>query len=627
MSYLALARKWRPRSFSQFLGQDQVSQVLSYALDENRLHHAYLFTGTRGVGKTSVARLLAKAMNCEQGISSNPCLACETCRMIEQGQFIDLIEVDGASRARVEEVRDLLDNVQYLPTQGRFKIYLIDEVHMLSQHSFNALLKTLEEPPLHVKFLLATTDPQKLPITVLSRCLQLHLKPLTEALISSHLQTILEEENIGFEPAALVLLGRAAKGSLRDGLSLLDQAIASSQGFLSQKAIKLSLGYTQKDYAFLLLKALARLDAKRLLELSAAIAAEGGNFYYVLDEILHYFHRLLLSQYIKIPSQNEREGQAVEALAKQFKPEDLQLFFQIGTKAVEELHLAPTLALGFEMMLLRMLVFRPLPERQSLPPLAYENLSEAPKNNKDKVLGLALPEAKLVPIEKRQNEEVNKAGASGPLGLEQRIAPVHSEPPFTQLNKEQTGGRPSREAIQVERIKPEQLNTKPINSPASKSKGGETPTFSQKKSEELLSPDDTALAQSWGRLLKALPLQGLAENLLRNAECLGKSGQTIKLRVARNHLSLFSKKITERIEQVLSDYYQAAIRVNLVLSDHPLKDSPQEQEQKAQERVLQQAEVALQADAFFQEMKEDFSASLSHYSFLPEALASEKEKT
>jgi DNA polymerase-3 subunit gamma/tau len=375
MSYLALARKWRPRTFSQLVGQEHINKALIKSLNQQRLHHAYLFTGTRGVGKTSVARLLAKALNCEQGISSEPCLLCDACIAIEQGRFIDLIEIDGASRTRVEDTRELLENVQYRPTSGRFKIYLIDEVHMLSQHSFNALLKTLEEPPAHVKFLLATTDPQKLPLTVLSRCLQFSLKHLSEEIINQHLQHILNDEQLAFEIEAIELLAKAAKGSMRDALSLLDQAIASVNDKLSTQEIRVILGYTQQDYAIKLLQALAKLDAQGLIHLSRQIASESGQFHYVLDELLDYLHQITIAQSIANDSPLLSPQPEIKALAQQFSPEDTQLFYQIGIKGTEEIHLAPTLAIGFEMTLLRMLTFRPAP-KVNTPPLSYDTMSK-----------------------------------------------------------------------------------------------------------------------------------------------------------------------------------------------------------------------------------------------------------
>jgi DNA polymerase-3 subunit gamma/tau len=358
MSYIALARKWRPRIFEELIGQEHVNKILINSLTQKRLHHAYLFTGTRGVGKTSVARLFAKAMNCELGISANPCLQCAACISIEQGSFVDLIEVDAASRTRVEDTRELLENVQYLPTMGRFKIYLIDEVHMLSQHSFNALLKTLEEPPDHVKFLLATTDPQKLPITVLSRCLQFHLQALSIEIIVQQLVLILQQEKLNYEELAVKLLAEAAHGSMRDALSLLDQAIAISNNNITLNVIRDMLGYTQQDYALLILQALSQYNPQKLIQISGNIAKSGGQFNYVLTEILNYLHKISIYQNIQ-DEQNIINNMDLVALSKKLLIEDVQLFYQIGLKSIEDLALAPNLAIGFEMMLLRMYTFMP----------------------------------------------------------------------------------------------------------------------------------------------------------------------------------------------------------------------------------------------------------------------------
>jgi DNA polymerase-3 subunit gamma/tau len=369
MSYIALARKWRPRTFLELVGQEHINKAIINSLNQQRLHHAYLFSGTRGIGKTSIARLFAKALNCEIGITATPCLQCETCLAIEQGRFIDLLEIDGASKTRVEDTREILENVQYSPTNGRFKIYLIDEVHMLSQHSFNALLKTLEEPPGHVKFLLATTEPQKLPVTVLSRCLQFNLKPLQEEVILQHLQHILDTENLTYESRALELLCKAAKGSMRDALTLLDQAIAL--GDLLTESVHKILGYTQHDYAFQLLHALALFDVQNLIMISREIAKEGGSFRYVLEEMLSYLHQILLCHKLPGNSPFIAPKQELIALSKSFSSEDAQLFYQIALRGLEEIELAPTLGIGFEITLLRMHTFRPAVEI-SPPPLAHE---------------------------------------------------------------------------------------------------------------------------------------------------------------------------------------------------------------------------------------------------------------
>jgi len=374
MSYIALARKWRPRTFAELIGQEHVTQALINSLTRDRMHHAYLFNGTRGVGKTSIARLLAKAINCEQGPSSEPCLTCDACLAIEQGRYIDLIEIDAASKTRVEDTRELLDNVSYAPTQGRFKVYLIDEVHMLSTHSFNALLKTLEEPPTHVKFLLATTEPQKLPMTVLSRCLQFHLKPLAPEKLEHHLEHILKQEKVTFDSESLQLIAKAAEGSVRDALSLLDQMIALSNGSIQKDNVKNVLGYTSTDYTLKLLEALSSYDAFTLLSLSKKIAEEGGQYQYVLDELLSQLHQISILQALPETTSFASTTPTLRTLSQQFTPEDTQLLYQIALKGAQDLSLAPTLAVGFDMTLLRMHTFRPAPS-VATPALAYESLT------------------------------------------------------------------------------------------------------------------------------------------------------------------------------------------------------------------------------------------------------------
>ncbi|UXZ98299.1 DNA polymerase III subunit gamma/tau [Pseudomonas phytophila] len=360
MSYQVLARKWRPRSFREMVGQTHVLKALINALDSQRLHHAYLFTGTRGVGKTTIARIIAKCLNCETGITSTPCGTCSVCREIDEGRFVDLIEIDAASRTKVEDTRELLDNVQYAPSRGRFKVYLIDEVHMLSSHSFNALLKTLEEPPPYVKFILATTDPQKLPATILSRCLQFSLKNMTPERVVEHLTHVLGVENVPFEDDALWLLGRAADGSMRDAMSLTDQAIAFGEGKVMATDVRAMLGTLDHGQVFDVLTALIDGDARSLLEAVRHLAEQGPDWNGVLSEILNVLHRVAIAQALPEGVDNGHgDRDRVLALAQALPAEDVQFYYQMGLIGRRDLPLAPDPRGGFEMVLLRMLAFRP----------------------------------------------------------------------------------------------------------------------------------------------------------------------------------------------------------------------------------------------------------------------------
>ena len=359
-TYTALARKWRPRAFAELIGQDHVRRALVNALETGRVHHAFLFTGTRGVGKTTIARILAKCLNCETGVTPTPCGQCASCREIDAGRFVDLIEVDAASRTKVDDTRELLDNVQYAPTRGRYKVYLIDEVHMLSTHSFNALLKTLEEPPPHVKFLLATTDPQKLPVTVLSRCLQFNLKRIPLVQIAGHLRAILEKEGIEFEPAGLKLVAQAADGSMRDGLSLLDQLIAFGGGRADEAEARAMLGTIARDHVVQLAERLAGGDAVELLRHAQSLEEWAPDYAQLLDELASLLTRIALKQVVTdFDGDDLYAPELLERLAGAMPAEDVQLYYQTAIVGRRDLALAPDPRTGFEMALLRMMAFRP----------------------------------------------------------------------------------------------------------------------------------------------------------------------------------------------------------------------------------------------------------------------------
>ena len=404
MSYQVLARKWRPKSFADMVGQTHVLQALTNALDNNRLHHAYLFTGTRGVGKTTLARILAKCLNCEQGVSSIPCGVCSACVSIDEGRFVDLIEVDAASRAKVDETRDLMDNVQYAPSVGRYKVYLIDEVHMFSNHSFNALLKTLEEPPPHVKFLLATTEAKKIPVTILSRCLQFNLKLLSVEQIEQQLAHILTAENVESDAVSRRLIAVAADGSLRDALSLLDQAISYGGGSLDEIQVRAMLGTIDSLELNALLERLVGGDAKSVLEMASHIAEHNPDFDLVLVELMALLQKIAVCQVISDQTDVADIDPAVNTMSKQISREDVQLYYQIALAGRRDLALAPDTRSGFEMTLIRMLAFRPVS------PVTYQQTVQGqPSGNESGQLRMAKKVESSAPEQETRHSQNSKS--------------------------------------------------------------------------------------------------------------------------------------------------------------------------------------------------------------------------
>ncbi|MGP4843246.1 DNA polymerase III subunit gamma/tau [Marinobacter sp. 1Y8] len=436
MSYQVLARKWRPKTFQDMVGQEHVLKALVHALDHQRLHHAYLFTGTRGVGKTTIGRLLARCLNCETGITSKPCGECDSCQEILGGRFVDLIEIDAASRTKVEDMRELLDNVQYAPTRGRFKIYLIDEVHMLSNSSFNALLKTLEEPPEHVKFLFATTDPQKLPVTILSRCLQFNLKRMTPEHIVGHLNYVLNEETIPFEDPALWLLARAADGSMRDALSLTDQAIAFGNQKLAGSDVSAMLGTIDQSDIQQIVEALVKGDGPAMLTEIARIADFSPDYSMILSDLLSLFHRITLEQVVPGSADNALgDADQVKELAKRLCAEDAQLFYQAALIGRKDLTITPDARMGFEMAMLRMLAFRPGSDRREPPAVGQSGASSTP----------AQP----------TKEEPDPAAASPepqPKPVEPSVEPVAEKQPVAAEAQDQTADESSPAPASVEPV-------------------------------------------------------------------------------------------------------------------------------------------------------------------------------
>jgi DNA polymerase-3 subunit gamma/tau len=528
MSYQVLARKWRPRSFEDMVGQAHVVRALGNALDRGLIHHAYLFTGTRGVGKTTLARILSKALNCEQGVGSHPCGACGACREIDEGRFVDLLEVDAASRTKVDQTRELLDNVPFAPVKGRFKVYLIDEVHMFSGHSFNALLKTLEEPPPHVKFLLATTDPQKVPVTVLSRCLQFNLKRLLPDEIQRQLARILESEGIAGEEQALALLARAADGSMRDGLSLLDQAIAFGGGRVGAAEVRSMLGTVDRDMSLNLAEALADLDAPRTLDEVARIAELTPDFGGVLQELLLILHRVALFQQVpRTLPEDDPDRERLAGLAGRMNPEDVQLFYQIGLTGQRDLPLAPDPRSGIEMVFLRMLAFRP-----------------------DRPDGESRPE--------------RKAGASAVAGTRDAGLSADrgvSEPPPPPAGPAATALAAARQVVS-EPDPPRARAPRPSASQAARARGsGPAPGAGEPTTAapRLESPE------SWHRLVSGLSLGGVASQLAANCELAGWDGKRLSLILDPRCESMRAASAVERLRSalaaVLGEGLDLAIRI------------------------------------------------------------------
>ncbi|EDX9484173.1 DNA polymerase III subunit gamma/tau [Salmonella enterica] len=637
MSYQVLARKWRPQTFADVVGQEHVLTALANGLSLGRIHHAYLFSGTRGVGKTSIARLLAKGLNCETGITATPCGVCDNCREIEQGRFVDLIEIDAASRTKVEDTRDLLDNVQYAPARGRFKVYLIDEVHMLSRHSFNALLKTLEEPPAHVKFLLATTDPQKLPVTILSRCLQFHLKALDVEQIRHQLEHILNEEHIAHEPRALQLLSRAADGSLRDALSLTDQAIASGDGQVSTQAVSAMLGTLDDDQALSLVEAVVDANGERVMSLINEAAARGIEWEALLVEMLGLLHRIAMVQLspAALGSDMAAIEQRMRELARTVPPGDLQLYYQTLLIGRKELPWAPDRRMGVEMTLLRALAFHPrmpLPEpetpRQSFAPVAPTAVMTPPQSAPASQTSPASLPASTSQVLAARNQLQRAQGATKSKKSEpaaaSRARPVNNSALERLASvSERVQARPAPSALETAPVKKEAYRWKATTPVVQTKEVVATPKALKKALEHEKTPELAAKLAAeaierdpWAAQVSQLSLPKLVEQVALNA-WKEQNGNAVCLHLRSTQRHLNSSGAQEKLAQALSDLTGTTVELTIVEDDNPAVRTPLEWRQAIYEEKLAQARESIIADNNIQTLRRFFDAELDEESIRP----------
>ena len=657
MSYQVLARKWRPRSFKELVGQTHVLQALVNALDQDRLHHAYLFTGTRGVGKTTIARILAKCLNCETGVSSTPCGECAACCEIDEGRFVDLIEVDAASRTKVEDTRELLDNVQYAPTRGRYKVYLIDEVHMLSAHSFNALLKTLEEPPPHVKFLLATTDPQKLPVTILSRCLQFGLKNMTPERIVGHLENILGQESIPFDGPALWQLARAADGSMRDSLSLTDQAIAFGNGRVTEQEVSTMLGTIDQGQVMKMVKALSSGGAAEVLAAVASLAEHAPDYAAVLDDMLSMLHRIAIAQAVPEAVDNSQgDREQVLELAGHMLAEDVQLYYQVGLVGKRDLPLAPEPRGGFEMALLRMLAFRPEPVAiQTLQSSNREVVAQSEAS--EPVVSSPDPEPEPVHVEQASNLKPDAtihqiAGSASQLPppvadepvsqidvVQQPVSGVVDNPlpddfapaPAPQLEPELNSVVEVPPPVDVYQDAEEDDDVPPPVSTyeayaselASKvaTEPDPEPELLEAEPVQSLAPEERVSladldAQSWVPVFRSLPLGGVTRTIASHCEYVSHSAGRVDLRLDRGRSTLYNDTHRQRVEKALSDYFDQPLRLQVEIGQVHAETPAAWRERKIAERMAE-ARTSIFNDQHVQSLINQFSAVVIEDSIQP----------
>ncbi|MDI9736106.1 DNA polymerase III subunit gamma/tau [Stutzerimonas stutzeri] len=655
MSYQVLARKWRPRSFREMVGQAHVLKALINALDNQRLHHAYLFTGTRGVGKTTIARIIAKCLNCETGVSSTPCGQCSVCREIDEGRFVDLIEVDAASRTKVEDTRELLDNVQYAPSRGRYKVYLIDEVHMLSSHSFNALLKTLEEPPPHVKFLLATTDPQKLPVTILSRCLQFSLKNMPPERVVEHLTHVLGVENVPFEEDALWLLGRAADGSMRDAMSLTDQAIAFGEGKVLAADVRAMLGTLDHGQVYGVLQALLEGDARALLEAVRHLAEQGPDWAGVLAEMLNVLHRVAIAQALPEAVDNgQGDRDRVLALAQALPAEDVQFYYQMGLIGRRDLPLAPDPRSGFEMVLLRMLAFRPA-DTGDAPRTSLKNLGISPATADSKPAAVAdtaapgvspvsapapaAPAAAVAPAPVVIASPAESAATVAPelpavatspaAPAQEQAVPVidvpWNEPPEVPpvaveanaiLPEPALDGPPDHVAAVVQVEEPDDDEPPLTDEDYFEVENQAEAYFEELQQDETDQQEveplpavepATGLAAEWLELYLKLGLSGLTGSIAANCTLISVEGDRWLMHLDPAQSALFNPTQQRRLNDALNQYHGRTLQLDIVLQK-PEQETPAQAAQRRRAERQRAAEQSIHADPLVQQLMQQFAA-------------------
>jgi DNA polymerase III subunit gamma/tau len=561
MSHQVLARKWRPKSFETLVGQPHVVRALSNALDQKRIHHAYLFTGTRGVGKTTLARIIAKSLNCETGITAKPCGVCHACTEIDKGRFVDLLEVDAASNTQVDAMRELLENAQYAPTVGRFKVYIIDEVHMLSKSAFNAMLKTLEEPPEHVKFILATTDPQKVPVTVLSRCLQFNLRQIASATILEHLKHILEQENIPYEIPGLQLIARAAEGSMRDALSLTDQAIAYGNQAINEADVRGMLGAIDQTYLIEIIQAIVEENGAKLIEVAKDMEARSISFEAALNDLAKLLHQVAIAQAVPNSiSHDLPEKDALLDLAQTISADKLQLYYQIALLGGRDISLAPDEYAGFTMSLLRMLAFSPT-----------ESISAQKKNNITTVQNSLAKQSATTALENAaSNQNINNRNQSN----------------LSEVDKIDTNNLDSTI------VDKPQIRVKDTNDVASRAFDG-----------------------NWRNLIENHLKLGIARALAQNCEMCAYDDNSITLRVAEQQKHLVSATYKEKLSTAINTHFGQNIQLNFTIESEANTPAKQQAEEKAV--VQSTAEEAIMNDQFVQALIQNFDAKIIPNSIKP----------